>query len=765
MNNKRYISLLIFCLIFKVVGYSQDQVKILDNTDRLLGRFKTQLYEVRGAKLLKLKGSSPEIEAQGEVVELLLRLQDLSWFEDEHIESSIQISRSDIKPSDVQNIQISSERSQYTLKPSSKIDVDIKFKVFEDGDFSLTVPFAADEINGKFLQSFKMVGIKQPKSSNKQIGEVADIKKEWKNTNKKDVQAITKFIKKYENNSIAKKEGILNTANKTLTSLQKKNGTETASSVQSASQVKTDQEAWDELGDSNDEELLREFLENYPDSKYADAARAKLGEDANVLIVNETETLSGDNSLTKKDNNIYTLDLSHLKEVDITFSDADDIELFKNGGNIFDLKVNGSKLYTINVNEKATGNKYSFKIDNRFKAKIDNSGNDFVFSIEGGVAPFTAEFFKGGESESHPEARFDELLPDIANQITITYEKLSSSGMEGKYEKVILRDFTTESIASFPINADVSPKKTNLLLILGLLIGAIIIGGGAMFFFNKKKQTKRSEYLKRAQEMHENQKVMANPMVKMINEEPDKKISPKKITINRPDKVFVPSNGGDKIKASGKMKITKRDVIGGFKNAEQFEEALKANKYAHLDLTELWPDTAIKELYISNECIKALGKFLKEENLDKAIVEMEGAIPEVGGFLMGFHQEDKSTGEIKVTMEEFVPFVPEYHDVFKIEIGTATLVQELGDAQDHHPDKDVIGWFHTHPGHGLFLSNSDLSVQRHFPQKFQIAMEIDSLTNTLDAAFFTRKMNGTINNVEHRRKGAKWFSWKKIENI
>ena len=47
--------------------------------------------------------------------------------------------------------------------------------------------------------------------------------------------------------------------------------------------------------------------------------------------------------------------------------------------------------------------------------------------------------------------------------------------------------------------------------------------------------------------------------------------------------------------------------------------------------------------------------------------------------------------------------------VFKIEIGTQTLVQELGDAQDTHPDKDVIGWFHTHPGHGLFLSNSDLS--------------------------------------------------------
>ena len=213
------------------------------------------------------------------------------------------------------------------------------------------------------------------------------------------------------------------------------------------------------------------------------------------------------------------------------------------------------------------------------------------------------------------------------------------------------------------------------------------------------------------------------------------------------------------------MKFKRIEAKGGRKTEQEFAEALKQNKYAFMDLEELWPNTAIKELFLSKACVIALGTFLKEENLDKAIVEMDGAIPEVGGFLMGFHTISEETGSLKVTMEEFVPFVPEYHDVFKIEIGTATLVQELGDAQDKHPDKDVIGWFHTHPGHGLFLSNSDLSVQRHFPLKYQIAMEIDSLTKTLDTAFFTRKKDGTINNVEHRHTGAKWFSWKRIEKI
>ena len=155
---------------------------------------------------------------------------------------------------------------------------------------------------------------------------------------------------------------------------------------------------------------------------------------------------------------------------------------------------------------------------------------------------------------------------------------------------------------------------------------------------------------------------------------------------------------------------------------------------------------------------------MKEENLSKMQSELQGAIPEVGGFLMGNHCFVDDV-HIDVIIDEFVPFVPEYHDVFKIEIGTQTLVQELGDAQDKHPTMDVIGWFHTHPGHGLFLSNSDLSVQKHFSQPYQIAMEIDSLTERLDTAFFSRKSSGRMNNVEHRKKGTQWFTWKKIENV
>jgi hypothetical protein len=54
-----------------------------------------------------------------------------------------------------------------------------------------------------------------------------------------------------------------------------------------------------------------------------------------------------------------------------------------------------------------------------------------------------------------------------------------------------------------------------------------------------------------------------------------------------------------------------------------------------------------------------------------------------------------------------------------------------------------------------------LAIQRgFFNEKFQFAMEIDSLTPDLDLAFFTYQHNGQINNT---REPMNSFSWRKLE--
>jgi proteasome lid subunit RPN8/RPN11/gas vesicle protein len=767
MNAKHLTCLIVLLLCFSLATFGQDQIRIMDSDGESVGRFKTQLYHLSNSELIKIRGNSPTVDGSGDQIELVLRLMDLRWFDKSMETEPVKIERGDIAPSDPRAVQVSSSPSSYTLDSEGNLEADIKFRVLRNGQFSLKVPFEAGKIKGQYVQMFEIEGLSSNTSDQTPIGAIADLKKEWREVDKRDLEAVQGFIDKYANNEIAIEERLIAVAERTKLRIEK-------SEIQNEEDAEL---AWLELGESTDVDAIRAFLDEFPDSKYAEAAKARLGEDANVLIKAGNEVRNLNNTLVKTDNNIYKLDLSHLSKVEIKLSHPDDIEIFDNGGNKYNLEIKGSKKYKITVVETGTGDKFEFDLDNRFKAEMEEQASDFVFKVNGGVSPYTVEFYKDGEDNSLLEGRFEGLETNRVGEVIVTSQMLKTSGMNGNYRKVTIRDFTTQAVSSFPIDINVAPQRISSKLIIGILGGALIIGGAFMFFYNKRQKETRKAYREKAKVFQQTQKFqqaeiaasemsvpLAGKVKKPKADASEKSTGARKITITKPTKKFVPANGGNSFVSSGRMKITKRDVKGGRLTSDEFKKVLSDGKYAFLDLTELWPDTAIKELYVSNECIKELGKFLKEENLDKVVAEMEGAIPEVGGFLMGYHQLNEE-GFIRVTMDEFVPFVPEYHDVFKIEIGTATLVQELGDAQDTHPDKDVIGWFHTHPGHGLFLSNSDLSVQRHFPLKYQIAMEIDSLTNTLDTAFFTRKVDGTINNVEHRKKGANWFSWKKIENI
>ena len=60
----------------------------------------------------------------------------------------------------------------------------------------------------------------------------------------------------------------------------------------------------------------------------------------------------------------------------------------------------------------------------------------------------------------------------------------------------------------------------------------------------------------------------------------------------------------------------------------------------------------------------------------------------------------------------------------------------------HYPDSKIIGWHHTHPNLGVFLSSYDLFIQENFfDLPFQIAYVIDPLKN--ERGFFQWK-NGKI---------------------
>lgn len=50
---------------------------------------------------------------------------------------------------------------------------------------------------------------------------------------------------------------------------------------------------------------------------------------------------------------------------------------------------------------------------------------------------------------------------------------------------------------------------------------------------------------------------------------------------------------------------------------------------------------------------------------------------------------------------------------------------------DFHHDDQIVGWYHSHPGFGIFLSDDDLFIHRHFfSGPSQIALVVDPLEGT-----------------------------------
>jgi len=60
-----------------------------------------------------------------------------------------------------------------------------------------------------------------------------------------------------------------------------------------------------------------------------------------------------------------------------------------------------------------------------------------------------------------------------------------------------------------------------------------------------------------------------------------------------------------------------------------------------------------------------------------------------------------------------------------------------------YPDQDIVGWYHTHPGFGIFLSDYDTFIHRNFfPAAWQVALVLDPLSGEL--GFFVWKGNEII---------------------
>ena len=104
---------------------------------------------------------------------------------------------------------------------------------------------------------------------------------------------------------------------------------------------------------------------------------------------------------------------------------------------------------------------------------------------------------------------------------------------------------------------------------------------------------------------------------------------------------------------------------------------------------------------------------------------------ELGGILLGKECVDDETGTPFVWVSEALE-AKHFENTQASFTYTHDSWEEISRERDRlHPELDIVGWYHTHPDFGIFLSGHDLFIHQHFfTQPLQVAYVVDPIRQT-----------------------------------
>lgn len=696
-------AVLSFLVLNPLVG--QQKIQIKEGTADV-GHFSVELLHNKpGAPMKPFSGNGGTINVDGEDNNFILRLRNLVWFDVDN-EMDLVIDINMISPRTSCDISFDNEGRKMYFKPIPALVTDIPFSVSGTGSVKMVVPFTYLAGEGRFFQEFTI--------------STAETKKETRSTfaSKKDERQPT----------LSSKE-----ARRLWDNVDKESFIEVAGF---AVKYKNEKRAT---------RYVKEALELA--TELSDSAQKK------SVAREEAKPKSGNAEKVENSEVVNEIDLTDLDQQTEILEDIAEVVENLEGEEVSD------GVLTLEMT-----------VEGGEEKKIDVHVNEM---------PLQVNLFRLGEKQHDliNTVPIDKFQSD--SSFVLDLGLLKSLKLSGDFSKYTVTNAYGTEIEKGALSITTDEAGGNSLLWIMLLITAVVFGFGAFVFISRSRKEKQRQKNKKiiAAKMQENRDAELKSSNNASTSQSTGQISAAAGSTQKKQKIkiggkklqsaspkIVPPVGAVKRSVSGKSRIVIRSKKKSGLPIEfaAFSGLVNDSKAVPIDLGEIWSDSRIDKMYLTPQFINELDTFLADSSNEGIQNELQGAVPEVGGFLMGRYTEQQSS--LEVLVEKFVPFVPEYNDVFKIEIGTKTIVEELGDAQDKNPEQEVIGWFHTHPGHGLFLSTSDLSVHRHFPNDYQVAMEIDSLTQGLDMSFFTRKSTGKMNNSNDRNEGAGWFQWIDIEN-
>ncbi|MBU0496210.1 MAG: Mov34/MPN/PAD-1 family protein [Chloroflexi bacterium] len=99
---------------------------------------------------------------------------------------------------------------------------------------------------------------------------------------------------------------------------------------------------------------------------------------------------------------------------------------------------------------------------------------------------------------------------------------------------------------------------------------------------------------------------------------------------------------------------------------------------------------------------------------------------EIGGALVGQVLDDVLADARYVVIEDVIPAEHTEFSRVHLTFTQSTLVQLNNTLEDHYPDLQMVGWYHTHPRMSVFLSSYDAWLHRNFfREPWQVALVVE----------------------------------------
>jgi proteasome lid subunit RPN8/RPN11 len=169
------------------------------------------------------------------------------------------------------------------------------------------------------------------------------------------------------------------------------------------------------------------------------------------------------------------------------------------------------------------------------------------------------------------------------------------------------------------------------------------------------------------------------------------------------------------------------------------EENLPQRVQAPLDSALRWESP-----YDNDELQMVVRVFLAQPAYARLYVHAASDLDnEVGGILVGQSCLDPLTGSRFVVIENVLParYTRQSHTALTFTQDSLVYFHEV--IEQRFTGRQIVGWYHTHPRMGVFLSHYDTWLHDHFfPEPWQVALVMEPYA--CQGGFFIRQYDGAL---------------------